>query len=199
MQSKYALISSNLLVNENFQITWNKPISSLFSKSHVLQKIITDEWVYFQYFLRYLRNFKKPTFNTLLRNLMKVSVGFSKRYGTWSCLPLSGFVNLYTAWLWPSLNLLEDYLSNHKKRIKVDSFISSWEDILSGVLQGFCSIRAMFLILKTVYFNGYANDNTCFVVTGKIKDLIRHLEEVAGNIISFLQIKWSWILTSRPP
>ena len=88
-----------------------------------------------------------------------------------------------------SLNLLEDYLSNHKKRIKVDSFISSWEDILSGVLQGFCSIRAMFLILKTVYFNGYANDNTCFVVTGKIKDLIRHLEEVAGNIISFLQIK----------
>ena len=137
MQSKYALISSNLLVNENFQVTWNKPISSLFSKSHVLQKIITDEWVYFQYSLRHLRNFKKPTFNTLLRNLMKVSVGFSKRYGTWSCLPFSGFVNLYTAWLWPSLNLLEDYLSNHKKRIKADSFISSWEDILSGVYKAF--------------------------------------------------------------
>ena len=46
-------------------------------------------------------------------------------------------------------------------------------------------MRAMFLILKTVYFNGYADDNVCFVVAGKIKDLIRYLEEVAGNIIGF--------------
>ena len=32
-----------------------------------------------------------------------------------------------------SLNILQDYLSNRKQRRKVDSFYSSWEEILSGV------------------------------------------------------------------
>ena len=34
-----------------------------------------------------------------------------------------------------SLNILQYYLSNCKKRTKVDSFYSSWEAILSGVTQ----------------------------------------------------------------
>ena len=34
-----------------------------------------------------------------------------------------------------SLNILQDYLSNHKERAKVDSFYSSWEVIPSGVPQ----------------------------------------------------------------
>ena len=35
-----------------------------------------------------------------------------------------------------SLNVLQDYLSYHKQRTKVDCFYSSWEEILSGVPEG---------------------------------------------------------------
>ena len=35
-----------------------------------------------------------------------------------------------------SLNILQGYLSNRKQRTKVDSFYSSWEEILSGIPQG---------------------------------------------------------------
>ena len=45
-----------------------------------------------------------------------------------------------------SLNILQDYSSNREQRTKEDSFYSSWEPILSGILQGsildhFCSIN----------------------------------------------------------
>ena len=153
MQNKWALILSNLLVNENFQIAWSEPISSLFSKRvHVLQKIITDEWVYFQYFLRYLRNFTKPTFSTPVRNFIKVSVGFQKGMARKAaCLCQDLLISTLYAYDFEisSLNLLEDYLSNHKNRIKVDSFFSSWVDILSGVLQHFCS---MFLCVPCSWY-----------------------------------------------
>ena len=39
-----------------------------------------------------------------------------------------------------SLNLLQDYLLNHKQKTKVDYFFSSSEDILSGVAQGLVSL-----------------------------------------------------------
>ena len=70
-----------------------------------------------------------------------------------------------------SLNIPQDYLSSRKQRTKVDSFYSPWEAILSGVPQG--SILGpilfsifmcdMFLMLKAIYFTGYADDNTPFV------------------------------------
>ena len=41
----------------------------------------------------------------------------------------------------------------------------------------------MFLILKTTYFTGYADDNTPFVVRYNIKDVIKALEEVGQNFI----------------
>ena len=34
------------------------------------------------------------------------------------------------------LNILKDYLTNRKQKAKVNSFYSSWENILSGVPQG---------------------------------------------------------------
>ena len=89
-----------------------------------------------------------------------------------------------------SLNLLQDYLSNCKQRTEVDSFFSSWEDILSRVPQGpildpllfnifICDI---FLKLKTVYFSGYADDNNPFADVDNIKYVIRSVEKVGENL-----------------
>ena len=92
-----------------------------------------------------------------------------------------------------SLNLLQDYFSNRKQITEVDSFFSSKEDILYGVPQG--SILGpllfsifmcdMFLILKTVYFTGYADDNIPFAVPDNINDIIWSLEEVGENLIAW--------------
>ena len=43
----------------------------------------------------------------------------------------------------------------------------------------------MFLILRTVYFAGYADDNTPLVVADNISDIIRFLEEVGENVITW--------------
>ena len=92
-----------------------------------------------------------------------------------------------------SLNILQDYLSNRKQRAKVDSFYSSWEAILSGVPQDSILgpllfnifICDMFLILEGTYFTGYADDNTPFVVRDNIKDVIKALEEIGENLLSW--------------
>ena len=97
-----------------------------------------------------------------------------------------------------SLNLLQDYLSNHKQRTRVDSFFSSREDILYAEPQGSILVPllfnifmcAMFLILKTVYFTIYEDDNTPFAVADNIDDVIRSLEELVKiRSRGFLKIK----------
>ena len=93
-----------------------------------------------------------------------------------------------------SLNILQDYLSNRKQRIKVDSFYSSWEAMLSGVLQGSLLgiilfnilIQDMLLILKAACFIGYADDKTPFVVRDNIADAIKALEEVGEELLNWL-------------
>ena len=43
----------------------------------------------------------------------------------------------------------------------------------------------MFLILKTVYFTGYADDNTPFAVADNIEDVTSSLEDVGRNLITW--------------
>ena len=92
-----------------------------------------------------------------------------------------------------ALNILQDYLRNCKQRTKVDSFYRSCEVILSGVPQG--SILApllfnifmcgMFLILNTIYFTDYTDDNTPFVVRDNIADVIKALKEIGENLVNW--------------
>ena len=92
-----------------------------------------------------------------------------------------------------SLNVLQDYLSNGKQITKVDSFYSSWEAILSGVPQGSklgpllfnTLMRDMFLIIKTTYFTGYADDNTPLVVRDNITDVMKAVEEIGEILLVF--------------
>ena len=43
----------------------------------------------------------------------------------------------------------------------------------------------MFLVLKTVYFTGYEDDNILFAVAHNIEDVILSLEEVGQNRITW--------------
>ena len=75
----------------------------------------------------------------------------------------------------------------------MDSFHSSWEAILSGLPQDstlrqllFNTLTCdMFLILKTTYFNGYADDNTPFVVRDNLTGVIKVLEEIGENLVNW--------------
>ena len=96
-----------------------------------------------------------------------------------------------------NLSNLIDYLSNRKRRTKVDSFNSSSEALLSGVPQGSklgplwfnIFMCEMFLILKAIYSTGYANDNKLFVVKDNITDVIKAIEEIGENLVSWFSNK----------
>ena len=65
----------------------------------------------------------------------------------------------------------------------------------------------MFLILKTTYFTGYADDNTPFVVRDNIINVIKSLEEIGENLVNWFSInemklntdKDQLLLNSREP
>ena len=83
-----------------------------------------------------------------------------------------------------ALRFIHSYLTNRKQRTKVNSSYSSWEEILFGVPQG--SILGpllfniflcdMFFAMKDIDFASYADDNTPYVSSDSIEDVIRILE-----------------------
>ena len=88
------------------------------------------------------------------------------------------------------LELLHDYLLNHKQRTKTNSKYSSLADILEGVPRGsilgplFFNIFLcdFFIIIGTTYFVSCADDNAPYVVKNAIADVLHELETVSKKL-----------------
>ena len=81
----------------------------------------------------------------------------------------------------PALRLVQSYLSNRKQITKINSELSSCEEILFGVPQGsiletllfntfLCDV---FFIINDVKFASYADDNTPFLIDHDLNVILK--------------------------
>ena len=97
-----------------------------------------------------------------------------------------------------SLRLVQDYLTNHKQRTRIDSPYSSWEGILFGVPQG--SILGsllfniflcdLFFIIYDTDFASYADDNTPYTIENDMEDVILKLKNLS-------KILFQWFMDNQ--
>ena len=79
-----------------------------------------------------------------------------------------------------SINFIYSYLTKRKQKTKVDSEVSSWEILFSGVILTYFHID----------FAGYADDNTPYKYSSKI-------ENVLHNLQGALEKMFHWFSTNR--
>ena len=85
-----------------------------------------------------------------------------------------------------ALNLIFDYLTGRKQRVKINSSFSSYLDIFQGILQG--SILGpllfnlflcdLFLFVEEADITSYTDDNTLYVCSENVDITPEKLEEV---------------------
>ena len=89
-----------------------------------------------------------------------------------------------------SIDFLHSYLTKCKQRTKVNSAYSSWEMLLSGVPQGsilgpllfntyICDM--FFETPKNIDFAGYADDNTPYICSSNIEELLENFQGALGQ------------------
>ena len=92
----------------------------------------------------------------------------------------------------PALRLIHDYLSNRKKRTKIDDSYSSWSKIILAVPQGSVLgpllynvfLANLFLVVKEMDIASYADDTTTFIVENNIDNVIALLEQVSDALFN---------------
>ena len=97
-----------------------------------------------------------------------------------------------------SINFIYSYLTKRKQRTKVDSGVSSWEMLFSGVPQGSVSGPLLFNICDMFFetptnndFAGYADGNTPYTYSSNIKNVLDNLQRALEKcFIGFQQITW---------
>ena len=89
-----------------------------------------------------------------------------------------------------ALSLIHNYLTKQKQRTKINQSYSSWEDILSGVLQDSILgpvlfkifLSDLFLIADNVNIVNYAGDNTIYKEHENTDDLITSSQDAAAKL-----------------
>ena len=92
-----------------------------------------------------------------------------------------------------ALRFVHSYLKNRMQRTKINSEYSSWEEILSGVPQGFILgplllnifLCDLFLIMESIDIASYADDNTPYTTGNSMEDVIKKLENAAKTLFQW--------------
>ena len=99
--------------------------------------------------------------------------------------------------LLPALKMIQDYLMNRKQRTKIGSSYSSWEEIVSGVLQGSILgpllfnifVCDLFLEHKGYFFSNYGDDTTPYVVTNNTTEVVENLTNITQKLFTWFAKK----------
>ena len=92
-----------------------------------------------------------------------------------------------------SLSWVKSYLTNRSQYVQIGPNASTLAFIITGSPQGSCISPIFFIILIAdidewtchAIIDGFADDNNATVVGDEISDVVKKLEEDAGNILSF--------------
>ena len=114
-----------------------------------------------------------------------------------------------------ALNLIFDYLTGRKQRVKINSSFSSYLDIFQGVLQGSflgpllfnLFLCDLFLFVEKADIMSYADDNTSYVYSENFDFTLEKLEEVgkvlfewfSNNFLKANTDKYHLILSTDEP
>ena len=77
---------------------------------------------------------------------------------------------------------MTNWLTKRRKRVRVNSNFSTWENIIARVLQGYCPllfnifIDVLFLFISNSYSSNYTDDNTVYYAFGY------NLEEIKNTL-----------------